>query len=333
MANIILSEGSERLNSLYGKVQAPIASFIETQAEAYEKESIGMKIFQNRKSTHWAESYASLTAVDTFAPVGENGAYPTGGAEEGYLKTIRNTTWKGSFAISREMMDDAQAINLKKKPAGFVNDYYRKRERFLAQLLGVALQGGTGFKLGVESYDTTSADGVSMFNKAHKMKVKNGTQSNAFTDAFSAAALGKAQTAMQNFRGDTGEILALAPDTIIIPNLPDLKEEVFGVIGAHNDPDTAAGNKYNYQFGNWTVLVWPYLNEFITAGSAPWILMDSRYNELGDGAIYQERVPLEVRSELADNDANVWKGYARYGGGFADFRAFAAGGIASGSAL
>ena len=44
----------------------------------------------------------------------------------------------------------------------------------------------------------------------------------------------------------------------------------------------------------------------------------SGYNIARGGAEWLNRVNLEVRSELASNDANVWKGYARFTGGFAD---------------
>lgn len=332
MPNIILSENSERLNSLYGKIQAPIAAFLEKRAEAYEQESIARKIFSKRKSTHWAEGYGGLTAADEFEPTAENGDYPTNGFEEGYSKTIQNVTWKSSFAISQELVEDNTIGNLKQKPQSFLSAYYRTEERFFAQMLGSALQGKQKFlRKGVE-FDCTSGDGKCVFDTKHKPKVKGADQSNKFSDAFSAAALSKAMTAMQNMKGDNDETLALVPDTIIIPNNADLKQEVFGVIGAMKQPG-GGNNDYNYLFGNFTVLVWPYLNDFLGSLTAPWVLMDSGFNENGECAIWQERVPLTIRSELAGNDANVWKGRARFSGGFVDFRGLLACGITGGSTL
>ena len=49
--------------------------------------------------------------------------------------------------------------------------------------------------------------------------------------------------------------------------------------------------------------------------------------------MWLDRVKLEVRSELAGNDANVWKGYARFAAGFNDWRGFAVGGVAGGTQL
>ena len=48
---------------------------------------------------------------------------------------------------------------------------------------------------------------------------------------------------------------------------------------------------------------------------------------------FVDRKPLTVRSEIAENDANVWKGNARFTGGFYDYRAFAAAGVSFGSSL
>lgn len=331
MPNIILSEGSEKLSALYGKIQAPIASYLQKRGEAFEQASIAKEIFIKHPSTHWAEGYGGLTGMNDFELTPENGAYPTNGLEEGYFQTIQNYTWKSSFSISREMVDDGKLVDFKKKPESFIQAAYRTQERFFAQMLGTALQGKTDFTLQNQTFSTKSADGLCMFSNAHKAKVSGDTIVNAYTDAFSKEALGKAATAMQNMKGDNGETLGLVPDTIVIPNIADLKDEVFAAIASRLEPGTE--NKYNYLFGNWRVLVWPYLNDFLGGLEAPWIILDSSYNQAGDCAIWQERVPLEVRSELADNDANKWKGYMRFGGGFVDFRGMIAGGMSTGGTL
>ena len=140
---------------------------------------------------------------------------------------------------------------------------------------------------------------------------------------------------MQNFRGDNGEILNIAPDTILIPNYYKLKKDVFAAIGADKDPATA-NNAFNYVFGRWTVIVWPYLNQYISASAAtlPWVLLDSEYNKENGGALWLDRTPLDVRSRVDDGtDANVWQGYSRFTAGFNDWRFAAVGGITGGTEL
>ncbi len=331
MANIIFSEGSNLQNTIYGKSQEPIKYFLGKRAEAFEQESIAKQIFSMQPSTHWAEKFTSMTAMEGFQPVGENGAYPVDGMQEGYSKTLENITWKNSFSISRELIDDAQLMDLKKRPDAFITGYYRTREQYAAALIGGAMAGTTtkfkGFKC-----DLTGADGKALFAADHPSKVKGAAQSNKFSDTFSATTLGAAETAMQNFKGDNGEILDVSPDTIIIPNDYAIKNAVFSAIGADKSPDTA-NNAFNYVYGRWNVIVWPYLNQYVGASDAPWILFDSRYNETYGGAVWLDRVKLEVKSEVAANDANEWKGYARFVAGFNDWRSFLVCGINGASPL
>ena len=332
MANIIFSEGSGLQDSIFGKSQEPIKMFLEKRAEAFEAESVAKQVFDMETSTHFGEKFTSMTAMDGFLPVGENGAYPVDGMQEGYSKFLENVTWKNSFSLSREIIDDANLMELRKKPQAFITAYYRTRERFAAFLIGEAIKGTSGPKFGGQKFDITGADGQILFATSHPSKVKGGSQSNKFSNAFSAAILGAMETRMQNTKGDNGEVLDVSPDTIIIPNLYALKNDVFAAIGADKSPDTA-NNAYNYVYGRWNVIVWPYLNEFITSGTAPWILMDSRYNKDYGSAVWLDRVKLEVKSEIAANDANEWKGYARFVAGFNDWRSFLVCGINGASTI
>ena len=333
MANITFSENSNVNNSIYGNSQAPIRMMIEQRAEAFEETSCLEKIFSMDKSKHWAEKYTTMTAMDGFDPVGENGAYPIDGMQEGFDKILEHTTWKDSFSISREIMEDSKILDLRKKPAAFVKGYYRTRENFGAALLGAAIQKNTSTIFRNVTFDTTAADGLCLFSKVHPGKVSGKTQSNQFADAFSDTVLAYAEVEMQNFKGDNDELVNVVPNTIIIPNDAALKKAVFAAIGADQDPATA-NNGFNFIFGRWNVIVWSYLNQFIASGTAPWILADLEYNKEYGGAILLDRTPLDVRSTLDENtDANVWRGYARFTGGFNDWRAFAVGGVTGGTQL
>ena len=119
----------------------------------------------------------------------------------------------------------------------------------------------------------------------------------------------------------------------MIANDPELKRKVFAAIGADKDPMTA-NNGFNYQFGRWTVIVWNYLNQFLTSKSQPWILMDSNYNKLNGGAVWNDRLQLAVKSYVDDGtDANIWTGRSRFNAGFNDFRFAACGGLEGGTQL
>lgn len=333
MANITFTEGSGLQDSIFGKSQEPIKMFLEKRGEAFEQASMLSELFSMETSKHWSEKFTTMTAMDGFQPVGENGNYPVDGMQEGFSKSMEHMTWKNSFSLSREIVEDGKLMDLKKQPAAFITGYYRTREKFGAALLGAAITGATSAKVVDKTFATTGADGKCLFAKDHPSKVEAKLkQSNLFADAFSNDALAAMEVRMQDFRGDKDEILDVSPTTILIPNEYTLKRDVFAAIGADKDPDTAH-NSFNYNFGRWNVIVWPYLNQFIAAGTKPWVMMDQRYNKEYGGAVWLDRVKLEVRSELAGNDANVWKGYARFTAGFNDWRFAAVGGVAGGDTL
>ena len=202
-------------------------------------------------------------------------------------------------------------------------------------LLAAALQNKNYVRNGrVISVD--GIDGVKLFSTAHPSKADSKLkQKNAFSNPFSAEALGKVSTAMQNMKTDSGEIAGLQPDTIIIPNTEKAKREVFGAIGSYHNPDEAASNRFNYLFGNWNVMVVPWLVPVVNeaTGAYPWMLMDSAFNARRYGAVDIQRVKPSITSKINDNDANEWKLRTRFSGGFGNWRAFAAGGLDFGAEI
>jgi len=329
MANITFTKGSNLNNSIFGKSEEPIKLFLEKRAEAFEAESVAKQLFSMQTSNNYGEKMTSMTAMDGFQPVGEGGAHPMDGMQEGYAKFLEHITWKDRFVITREMIDDAKLMDMKKKPEAFIAGYGRTREQYAAALLASAVSGSNGKFKGM-TLDAKCADGQFLFSTAHPSKVKGSNQSNKINDAFTAAKLGQLETAMQNFKGDNGELLDIAPDTIIIPNDYALKNDVFAAIGADKDPATA-NNGFNYHYGRWNVIVWPYLNSLVSDSCKPWILFDSKYNETYGGAVWFDRKPLEVSNHIDyDTDNAVWDGYARFVAGFNDWRSFAVGGCSIG---
>lgn len=336
MAGIIFSVASGVNDSVFGKLQDPLKAFIERANEAWMNNEMNLapKIFHPFKLDSNTGSIASLGSLGEMEAVGENGAYPLGNLEEGYRKVIRAEEWKYSFAISQTAMEDKLDFVITSNGQNLMDAYYRTRNNFMWGLLGAALQNKHFVRKGME-FSVNTWDGVKLFAQEHPSKFDaKMKQCNAYSDAFSATVLGKIATAMQNAKNDNGEIIGLVPDTIVIPNTEKAKSDVFGVLGAYKDPDTAAGNRFNYQFGNWNVMVVPWLESLATSNSYPFFLMDSDYNEKHFGALDVVRIEPKVKSYLDEStDANIWKIRARFSGAFGDWRAFYAGGVSFGKAL
>lgn len=332
---VTVSIGSGLVDPIFGKCQVPLASYIEKQGEAFERESVMKYLFHFEDSRNWAEQHSSETAMDDFVPVGEGGEYPRTGFESGYDRIIENMTFKQSFSVTQELVEDARLGEMKRRARKLITAYGRTREKFGRALYAGGIY-GTTVSFGGKSFACNSADGLALFHKEHVNKVNGKKQCNLYKGAFTASLLGKIETEMQQFTGDNGELLAVAPDTIWIPNDAALKDAVFSAVGADKEPGTS-NNAYNVQYGRWNIIVDPYLTQMLQImgkTDKPFFLLDSKFMQNGDGAIFQERKKLEIKSVVdQNNDNNSWLGRARFGAGFVDWRFAAAGNISTGKDL
>lgn len=333
---LTVSIGSGLNGTIYGDCQVPLKAFLESRGEAFQRESLLPYLYRMEKSRHWAERYSSETAMGDFEPVGEGGDYPKTGFEDGYFRDIVNMTFKQSFSVTQELVEDCLLGTMKQRANKLVTAYGRTREKFGRILYAGGLYGTTVSYKG-KTFACGSADGQALFSKTHPNKVNGAKQTNLYKGTFTNTLLGKIETEMQNIKGDNGELLGVAPDTIWIPNDAALKDAVFSAVGADKEP-TSGNNAFNYQFGRWNIIVDPYLTAALTdlgkSSEKPFFLLDSKFIELNDGPIFQDRVPLDVKSVIDNNnDNNVWQGRARFGAGFADWRFVAVGNMSTGADL
>lgn len=333
---LTVSIGSGLNGTIYGDCQVPLKAFLESRGEAFQRESLLPYLYRMEKSRHWAERYSSETAMGDFEPVGEGGDYPKTGFEDGYFRDIVNMTFKQSFSVTQELVEDCLLGTMKQRANKLVTAYGRTREKFGRILYAGGLYGTTVSYKG-KTFACGSADGQALFSKTHPNKVNGAKQTNLYKGTFTNTLLGKIETEMQNIKGDNGELLGVAPDTIWIPNDAALKGAVFSAVGADKEP-TSGNNAFNYQFGRWNIIVDPYLTAALTdlgkSSEKPFFLLDSKFIELNDGPIFQDRVPLDVKSVIDNNnDNNVWQGRARFGAGFADWRFVAVGNMSTGTDL
>ncbi|MNI30714.1 Mu-like prophage major head subunit gpT [compost metagenome] len=224
------------------------------------------------------------------------------------------------------MIEDAKYGKIKQRSGQFTLSYNRGREKFGSSFLNNGQSTTMVFGANNKVFDIKAADGKALFATDHP-SITGGTaaQSNYFGNPFSFDALCLVEEAMQKFKDDDGNFLNLMPDTIIIPSNARIKKMVFDAIGTEGIPGTA-NNSFSYQCGKWNVIMSPYLTNTsgITAGTDSWYVMDSQFNENYAGLVWLERLPLNVRSYVDENnDNNIWKGRCRYGAGPNNWRAFA----------
>ena len=320
--SIIFSQASGVADSIFGKSQEPIRAIITEQVEAFQQVSVIEHLFYMDKSKNFAEKYTIETSLGDFEPVGENGAYPKTSIQEGFAKTIEPETWKSSFEVTQEMIEDAKIGKIKSRAKQFTTSYGRTREKYAANLIAAGI--GETMEIKGNTYNVTCADGKPMFSAKHPSAIpgKKFVQSNLFKAAFNRKVLNKVQEMMQKFADDDGNLLNVMPDTIIIPNDGELKDLIYAAVGSELDPNTN-NNAWNFQVGLWNVIVWNYLPATLN-GEPYFIMADSKFLQDYKCVPFVDRVDLTVTSYIDENtDANVFKGRARFAAGFNNWRGMA----------
>lgn len=191
-----------------------------------------------------------------------------------------------------------------------MRSYWLSRNAEGAAFLINAINGSTTYQ--GKFMDTKTADGKFLFATDHPSGsgVKGvKAQTNKFakyatqSTVIDAKMLAMAETQMQNILDDQGRIAGIHPDTIIIPNDYELKQQLFGVLGANHVPGSDQ-NDWNYLVGRYNIIVCQYLNGLL-GSDKPFIMLDSQYNDAVDGLIYQNRESLRVRSYIDPKTENV----------------------------
>lgn len=348
---IIFNIGESLKQSAFNILQEPIKMLMENEKEAFEKESFLSKVFVMKTTDKYQEEYRSSTAMDGFKPTEDLERPGLSDFQEGYGKIFRTQIWTNSFVVSKQTIEDNQMMSINAQAMGFIKSYGRTRERYGAAMLSGALSGVATFE--GKAFDCKGGDTVNgavddgatkqvYFYKAHK-PVAGTTggvdQANRFCVApgkgFDAAltankaeeyllnVIGQVQTAMINYRDDKGNILCVNPDTLVIPNFYAFKNALLTALKTQYT-SAMGDNGVNLQYGNWNVVVSPYLNGLTGFAETDYafIMLDSKYNKEALGAVWFDRVPLTVKSYIDEpTEANVWAGRSRFGAGFNNFRA------------
>ncbi len=340
MAHIIKS-GDGLMDSFMGKSMYPIYAVINDMASQYEEKMCPLQeVFTTIKANGFGMKVVDEVGIGDYAPTDEGSTFKSNYVREGFSTSTDFVEWTNRLEITRKMMEDNNASQIKQKAGLFGVSFHRTQEKFRAAMLGNAT--GDSFTLakavsGTQTFSTKTADGVSLFNTKHpsRLEATAGTpdflQSNRFTNALDSDTFGEIVTRMQNFTDDKGDKCGITPNTVVIPNDHALKRTLFGIIGSDKDP-SSANNEFNYLFGTWRVIISPELSSYLKAGE--YIIADTNYNEMAQGAVWGHRLDAENFSDILEDTKNFQlSSRARFTAVFHNWRAFAIGGTATGTTL
>jgi hypothetical protein len=339
-------------NSAFNILQEPIKFLLQNEVERFEQDSIIPKVYVMKTTDKFQEEFRTVTGMDGFEPTEDMEVAGLTDFEESYNKIWRTQIWTNSYVISKQTIEDNNIGQIEPNAIGFIKTYGRTREAYGVAVLGAGLgtvtEFGTKKKIALNGKGSDTIDGSidgtkqQYFHNAHKtVALKDGRapieQSNKFHAAidFSGADKGyenkvidvieQVASRMKLYKGDKGEILAVNPTVLIVPENYRLLDAIQrGFKGKYGDGVPVGTGKTGIKYGAFTIYTSPYLSAVSGFGDSDYgfLLLDPERNREGMGAVWYDRVPLSVRSYIDNNtEANVWAGRARFGAGFGDFRA------------
>ncbi len=333
---IIYSKQSGLAPAAQSKLETPIKMIIEHESDLLTKRGgICDLLFNVEKSNRFGETIVGGNEFNLFAATAEGEGAESDAISENYEKFIEHIQFMKEFAISAEMMEDANygiAAEAKRRAENFTRAYYKT----INKICETALSKGTSATatFAKATLDLTAPDGLSLFNSAHKWGSTggtSGTQSNYFwgdvfgtgsgertysTDTFEEA-LYNLSVKIRNMKDDNGEALGYTADTIILPgNQPQAELIARKICGVDLTQCDSCGD-INLNWGKWKIVVLPGWQP--TASSV--MVMSSEANKNLAGNMLFNRVPLTVTSWIDNHTGNyIWNGRCRFGVGFGNYK-------------
>lgn len=304
----------------------------DTDNEKNNDDELVNALFNVKKSKRFGEKIAGLSTFGNFEAVDEGAEAPADTLKETEPKLITHSEFKKLFEVTKTMKEDLQFDIVATKAAAYVRSYKRSRAEFASAALTSAAKTFTyGSKTGL---DSTTADGLALFDKAHTGLTGVATQSNVFTNAFGNddAMLNRLANIGMNFKNATGHVMGYTFDTLIVPGnayrLITLGKKII-----NSDQQVGSSfNDVNVNKGIWKLVVDHHWQ--VADGTEPYIIMSSQANKDLMGSMFYDRTPLEIEQDVDVRTQNlISSGRGRFSAGFGDWRHIIMGGAAAGTEL
>lgn len=304
----------------------------DTDNEKNNDDELVNALFNVKKSKRFGEKIAGLSTFGNFEAVDEGAEAPADTLKETEPKLITHSEFKKLFEVTKTMKEDLQFDIVATKAAAYVRAYKRSRAEFASAALTSAAKTFTyGTKTGL---DSTTADGLALFDKAHTGLTGVATQSNVFTNAFGNddAMLNRLANIGMNFKNATGHVMGYTFDTLIVPGnayrLITLGKKII-----NSDQQVGSSfNDVNVNKGIWKLVVDHHWQ--VADGTEPYIIMSSQANKDLMGSMFYDRTPLEIEQDMDVRTQNlISSGRGRFSAGFGDWRHIIMGGAAAGTEL
>lgn len=206
------------------------------------------------KAQEFNQGVGNLGLMDEWGSTGNQVSYED--VQKGFKSTYTHRKYSKGLKIERELLDDDQYSEIKKRTKNLSQSTYYTRQYHAASVFNNAFSGSI-----------VGPDGQPLCSANHPLAPGSSTTfSNMGTRALNADNLEATRNDMINWTDDKGNILAITPDTLIVP--PSLRKAALVIADTDKEPDTQLNN-VNIWKGSVNVIEWPFLTD-----SNAWFLAD-----------------------------------------------------------
>lgn len=266
-----------------------------------KKDYVG-ELFSVENSTKQAEynqGTGSLGLMDEWGASNNQVSYED--VNKGYKATYIHKKYSKGLTLERELVEDDQYGEIKKRVRLLTQSVYYTRQYFGASIFNNA-------------FNATYAgpDGVALCSASHPYSPVDATvQSNAGTGILNATNLEAARTAMKGWKDDKGNLLAIEPRMLIVP--PALRKAALVIADSSGEPDVS-DNNVNVWKGSVDVLEF----DFLTSPTS-WYLVDPERMKAFLHWYDRRIAKLEMDKEQFNSEVAAYKVVARLSTGFDDW--------------
>lgn len=228
--------------------------------------------------------------------------------EQGYRTTLTHEEYVRGFKVERKLVADDLYNVINAKPRQLAMGANRTREKHAASVFNNAFS---------SSY--TGGDSKPLCETIHPYSPSNATtQGNEGTLALTYDNVVTTRRLMREFKDDTGEIVAINPNLILVP--PELEETANSVINTYQSGrpqkvDTADYHESLMGRIGIDYIVWDYLSD-----SNAWFMLDRQLAKIH--LLWLDREALSFAMHPASDfllEAR-YRGYMRYSYGWSDWK-------------
>jgi len=248
------------------------------------------------KAQEFTHGIGSLGLMDEWSDSGNQVSYET--VNPGYKQTYTHRKFSKGIKIERELLDDAQYVEVKKRVNLLAQSEYYTKQYYAAY----PFNNCTGF---------LGPDGKAMCATDHPLGPNNSTTwSNLATGTdLDPNNVETIRNYMKGWKDDKGNLLAVNPDTLIVP--PALRKKAIIIADTNGEPDTA-DNNVNIWKGSLNVIEWDFLNT-----STMWFMVDM--TRMKTFLTWYNRRKAKLESEkMFDTEIAKFKCISRFSFGFDD---------------